>query len=116
MNDLLLKASFGRHYNKIEFAAPENRGECIRTAAQLRFAVLLPRARNGLDSRAKFSAVPWVVTVAGTPHPGIPSRELCPVLCPPPNPTTCHRLSPRGWSVLLDKAFVAVHHNWLHSS
>jgi hypothetical protein len=40
---------------------------------------------------------------------------LCPGLCPPPNPTECDGLSLYRWKALLDKAPIAIRHNWSHS-
>jgi hypothetical protein len=35
---------------------------------------------------------------------------LCPVLCPPPIPTECDRVSLHRWKALSDVAFVAFRH------
>jgi hypothetical protein len=37
--------------------------------------------------------------------------ELCPVLCPPPNPTKCDGVSRHRWKALRDKVSVALRHN-----
>ena len=42
-------------------------------------------------------------------------RNLCPVLCPPPNPTECDGVSLARWIALLENESVAIHHNWSHS-
>ena len=39
-------------------------------------------------------------------------RSLCPVLCPPPNPTKCYRLSGQRLKALLDKASVTIRRRW----
>jgi hypothetical protein len=43
------------------------------------------------------------------------ASELCPILCPPPNPTKCDGVSLHRRKALLDKAFVAFHRNSSHS-
>ncbi len=40
---------------------------------------------------------------------------MCPILCPPPNPTECDGVSLRRWKALLGKASVAIRHNRSHS-
>lgn len=40
---------------------------------------------------------------------------LCPVLCPPPNPTECAGVSRHRWKALLDKASVTIRSKWSYS-
>ena len=40
---------------------------------------------------------------------------MCPILCPPPNPTECDGVYDHRWKPLLGKASVALHHVWYHS-
>ena len=50
--------------------------------------------------------VEWIGSYSGRPT----RFKLCPVLCPPPNPTECYRMSGNRWKALLDKASVAFPH------
>jgi hypothetical protein len=38
-------------------------------------------------------------------------KDLCPVLCPPPNPTERDGVSPHRWKPLLDETSVTIHNN-----
>ena len=43
------------------------------------------------------------------------SERLCPVSCPPPNPTECDGVPVDRWKTLLDKESVAIHRKSSHS-
>ncbi len=77
-----------------------------------RDAPVAPPPPGRTTRRPERFGLPKIGAICGEQNPR-PSR-LCPVLCPPPNPTERDGVSQHRWKALLDKESVALRHNWSH--
>jgi hypothetical protein len=68
---------------------------------------------TALGSGVEFYVVTFCRKRGAAPNgPSKTLARLCPVLCPPPNPTGSDQWSDNHWKALLEKTFVAICSKW----